>query len=67
MKVNKTAYILTAFFLGGLGIHKFISGKTMQGILMLLFCWTLIPAIIGLLEAIIGSVKTADKNGNITV
>ena len=38
--------------LGGFGIHKFYLGKVGQGILYLLFCWTIIPSIIGLIEGI---------------
>lgn len=63
--VNKVIYILLAFFLGGFGLHKFYAGKTGMGILYLVFCWTGIPAIVGLIEAIIGLTKTADDNGNI--
>lgn len=50
---NKTAAGIFAFFLGGLGVHKFYLGKTVQGLLYLVFCWTLIPAIISFIEAII--------------
>jgi len=50
---NKTTAGLLAIFLGGLGVHKFYLGKTGLGILYLLFCWTYIPAIIGLIEGII--------------
>ncbi|ARU65175.1 hypothetical protein BTV20_06890 [Histophilus somni] len=63
--VNKIAYCLLAFFLGGLGIHKFYAGKTGLGILYLLFCWTFIPGFIALIEFIIGLTKPADDNGNI--
>ncbi|EFP0252346.1 NINE protein [Salmonella enterica] len=44
---------LLAFFLGGLGVHKFYLGKTGQGFLYLIFCWTFIPAIIAFIEFII--------------
>lgn len=44
---------LLAFFLGGIGVHKFYMGKTVMGILYLLFCWTFIPAIIAFVEFII--------------
>ena len=66
-KVNKLAYCLLAFFLGGLGIHKFYAGYTGYGILYLIFCWTCIPAIISFVEFIIGVCKTADSGGNIYV
>lgn len=63
--VNKLAYALLAIFLGGLGVHKFYAGKTGQGILYLVFCWTCIPGIIGFIEGIIALTKPEDKNGNI--
>ncbi|UBM58213.1 TM2 domain-containing protein [Marinilongibacter aquaticus] len=51
MKEKSTAGIL-GILLGGLGVHKFYLGKTGQGIIYLLFCWSFIPAIIGLIEGI---------------
>ncbi|HEY1843428.1 MAG TPA: NINE protein [Buttiauxella sp.] len=51
-KSRITAAVL-AFFLGWFGAHKFYLGKTGQGILYLLFCWTGIPAIIAFIEFII--------------
>jgi TM2 domain-containing membrane protein YozV len=39
-----------ALLLGGIGIHKFYLGRTGKGFLYLIFCWTYIPAIIGLIE-----------------
>ncbi|PBC74029.1 TM2 domain-containing protein [Fibrobacter intestinalis] len=63
--VNQLAYCLFAFFLGGIGVHKFYAGKVGQGIVYLLFCWTLIPCIIALVECIIGITKKADAEGNI--
>lgn len=44
---------ILAILLGGLGIHKFYLGRTGMGVLYLLFCWTGIPGIIGLIEGII--------------
>lgn len=52
MKNRVTAGLL-AILLGGLGVHKFYLGKTGIGLLYLVFCWTGIPAIIGLVEGII--------------
>jgi TM2 domain-containing membrane protein YozV len=50
---NKTSAALFAFFLGGLGIHKFYLGQTALGILYLAFCWTFIPAIVAFVEGIV--------------
>ena len=41
-----------AIFLGGFGAHKFYQGKTWQGVLYILFCWTGIPSFIGFCEGI---------------
>lgn len=65
--VNKVAYCLLAFFLGGIGIHKFYAGKISAGILYILFCWTFIPATIAFVEFIIALCKSADSNGNILI
>ncbi len=65
--VNKLAYCILAFFLGGIGIHKFYAGKTGAGIACLLFCWTGIPAFIALIDFIVGLTKKADANGNIII
>jgi len=50
---NRVTAGVLAVVLGGLGIHKFYLGKIGQGILMLLFAWTGIPGIIGLIQGII--------------
>jgi TM2 domain-containing membrane protein YozV len=51
-KSRVTAGVL-GIVLGGLGIHKFYLGKTGLGVAYVLFFWTYIPAIIGLVEGII--------------
>ena len=65
--VNKVVYCLLALFLGGLGVHKFYSGKIGMGILYLVFCWTYIPAFVAFIEFIMALCKKADNNGMIIV
>ena len=60
---NKLAMALICFFVGGLGIHRFIVGKIGTGILMLLTgggfgIWWLIDLIMILTD------NFKDKNGN---
>jgi TM2 domain-containing membrane protein YozV len=57
---SKTTAGLLGIFLGGLGAHKFYLGKIGLGILYLVFCWTFIPAIIGLIEGIMYLTATDD-------
>ncbi len=47
------ATIKAKFFLGGFGIHKFYLGQVGLGIIYLIFCWTIIPAIVAFIEFII--------------
>jgi hypothetical protein len=49
---DRTTAALLAFFLGGIGAHRFYLGDTTMGILFLLFSWSGIPALIGLIEGI---------------
>lgn len=51
MKDKSIAAIL-ALFLGGFGIHRFYLNQPVIGILYLIFCWTFIPAFIGLIDFI---------------
>lgn len=44
--------IVLALFLGGLGAHKFYLGQTGWGVIYLLFCWSLIPMVVALFEAL---------------
>ena len=68
MKVNKVMYIVLSLFLGGLGIHKFYADKVVQGVVYLLFFWTLIPHVIAIITGIITIfTKKADAEGYIYV
>jgi len=50
---SRIAAALFAFFLGGIGVHKFYLGQVGQGLLYLIFFWTLIPAFVAFIEFII--------------
>jgi TM2 domain-containing membrane protein YozV len=50
---NQLVAALLAFFLGSFGIHKFYLGRIGWGIVYLLFCWTIIPMIVGFIEGIV--------------
>lgn len=51
LKRKLTAGVLGILF-GSFGAHKFYLGKTFWGVLYLLFCWTGIPFIVGLVEGV---------------
>jgi TM2 domain-containing membrane protein YozV len=50
---SKTTAGLFALLLGGIGAHKFYLGRVAAGVLYILFCWTLIPAFIAFIEALL--------------
>ena len=50
---SKVVAGVLAILIGGIGVHKFYLGKIGSGILYLCFCWTGIPALLGLIEGII--------------
>lgn len=50
---SKAVAGILAILLGGIGAHKFYLGRWGWGIIYLLFCWTYIPSIIGLIEGIV--------------
>ncbi len=66
-EVNQVTYVLLAILVGNFGVHKFYAGKTFLGVIYLLFFWTAIPAVVGLVEGIIAATKKADVNGMIKV
>lgn len=66
-RVNKIVYILLAIILGDIGAHKFYCGKIGIGLLYLAFCWTTIPAVVGLIEGILAIGKPTDAYGNIEI
>ena len=55
-----TAAILN-ILLGDLGVGHFYTGQTLRGVLDIIFCWTGIPAIIGIVEGIIWLTDTEEE------
>lgn len=49
---DKTIGGLLALFFGSIGVHRFYLGQTGLGILHVLFCWTFIPWLIGIINGI---------------
>lgn len=63
--VNRTTYMLLAFFCGGLGVHKFYAGFVGRGLVYFFFSWTFIPSIFAFCTFIQAAMTTPDSNGNI--
>ena len=67
MQVNKYVYYALAFFLGGFGAHKFYVKKNKNALLYLLFCWTGIPGVIGMVEGVLTLMRPSDSENNIEI
>lgn len=50
-----------AFFLGGLGVHRFYLKQYLYGILYLIFCWTFIPLLISIIDVIVWVIQDDNK------
>lgn len=53
---NRSVAILLALFLGWMGAHRFYLGHGGVGLIYLLFSWTGIPMLLGIVEALIYAV-----------
>jgi len=49
---SRSLAVALALLLGGLGIHKFYLNRPGWGFIYIFFCWTLIPALISYIEAL---------------
>lgn len=49
---NRLTAAILGLILGGLGAHHFYLGNTLKGVIYLVFCWSYIPALLGLIEGI---------------
>ncbi|MDO4998523.1 MAG: TM2 domain-containing protein [Neisseria sp.] len=64
---NKALYIAMALLFGSFGVHKFCAGRFWWGVLYLLFSWTGVPTVIGIIEGILAIFKESDSLGAIIV
>ena len=67
MKVSKGIYIALCLFLGGIGAHKFYSGKWVQGFFYLVLCATGISLVLSVFDLFGAMFKKSDKYGQIKV
>ncbi len=64
---SKMAAFSLAFFLGSFGLHKFYLGNMSAGWIYLLFCWTGIPTILGLIDSLFILFKNQSEfSGNVS-
>ncbi len=49
---NRILAGVLAILWGTLGVHKFYIGKLQSGLLCVVFCWSLVPTIMGIVEGI---------------
>jgi TM2 domain-containing membrane protein YozV len=48
---NREKALRLALVLGWAGVHRFYTNQTVSGLAYLLFCWTLIPGLLSLVDA----------------
>lgn len=58
---NKWMAVIIAFFFGFLGGHKFYLGKTLHGVLYLLFFWTGLTALLAIFDIIMLLMKSDEE------
>ena len=66
-KVNKITMAVLSMLFGSFGVHKFYSGKILQGVVYILLCWTMIPAVLGFIEGIIALTKESGPDNMVYV
>ena len=68
-KLNKILYLVLIFFLGGIGIHKFLNGRIVPGIVQIVLSFIFgLGCLIALVELIYDIIKLeSDENKEITI
>ncbi|WP_145466319.1 NINE protein, partial [Staphylococcus epidermidis] len=52
MKVNKRIYIIVGLILGGVGVDKFYGEEVGEGIVDVVFLWSGIGSVVGMIDGI---------------
>jgi TM2 domain-containing membrane protein YozV len=63
LRRNKTIAGVLAMFAGTIGLHCFFMGKYKKGLLYLLFFWTGIPTILGIMDGARLFTQVAEEDG----
>jgi len=58
---DKLPYGICGILLGSLGINSFIAGNVGMGVLKILFSWTGVPGIVGLIQGILALCRPEAK------
>lgn len=58
---DRLAAGLLAIIGGWFGLHKFYTGKKLLGVIYFLFSWSVLPAIIGIIEGILYLLMTDEE------
>lgn len=61
--INKTVYLLACFLGGWLGIHKFLTGRTVQGVVYLLLSLISVSVILSIIEGFMSLNLPTDSQG----
>lgn len=66
-RVSKTTYVVLAILLGWIGAHEFYAGRAARGVLSVVFCWTLVPWIVAIVQAVKMARAKAEPDGSVIV
>lgn len=67
-KLNKIVYLIIIFFLSGLGVHKYLNGRIVAGLVQLVLNLLVIGLVIDLIEFFYVIFKIhRDENGEIEI
>ena len=61
-KKDPTTALLLCLILGGIGAHEFYLNNVNKGVIYLVFCWTLIPGLIALIQLFTIQKRVKDEN-----